>query len=148
MDENGPAHKKTFFVMLKLGINPNTSSTSQQASTTSDSTTNELNKEETYTANGTSIKKAQHAAAELALKNTKYKKPTSRSVRNTNSLSSETSDNNPTDSTKLDTDNQNQDTTLSINPLQSRKFNGKSPNKASNNRNYLFIYIILVLLNL
>ena len=55
LDEIGPAHKKKFFVSLKLGLGNDN--------------------EETFTANSTSIKKAQHAAAELALKQTKYKKP-------------------------------------------------------------------------
>ena len=58
LDEIGPAHKKMFFVSLKLGIGTET--------------------EETYTGNGTSIKKAQHAAAELALKETKFKHPVKR----------------------------------------------------------------------
>lgn len=49
-DEQGPAHKKTFFVKLKLG-------------------------EEEYSASGPSIKKAQHAAADIALEQTQYKHP-------------------------------------------------------------------------
>ncbi|XP_023933375.1 double-stranded RNA-binding protein Staufen homolog 2 [Lingula anatina] len=49
-DEQGPAHKKTFFVKLKLG-------------------------DEEYAANGASIKKAQHAAADIALEKTQYKHP-------------------------------------------------------------------------
>lgn len=53
VDETGPAHKKTFSVVLKLG-------------------------DEEYAASGASIKKAQHAAAEIALRDTKYKNPTSR----------------------------------------------------------------------
>lgn len=57
-NETGPAHKKTFFVTLKLGIG--------------------TENEESYNGSGTSIKKAQHAAAESALKATKYKMPTSR----------------------------------------------------------------------
>ena len=55
LDEIGPAHKKTFFVQLKLGAGSEN--------------------EESYTANSTSIKKAQHAAAEIALSQTKFKKP-------------------------------------------------------------------------
>lgn len=47
-DETGPAHKKIFTVTLKLAD------------------------AEEYTAQGGSIKKAQHAAAQLALDNTKY----------------------------------------------------------------------------
>lgn len=49
-DEQGPAHKKTFFVKLKLG-------------------------DEEYSASGASIKKAQHAAADIALEQTQYKHP-------------------------------------------------------------------------
>ena len=49
-DENGPAHNKTFFVKLKLG-------------------------DEEYSAKGPSIKKAQHAAAEIALQHSKHKRP-------------------------------------------------------------------------
>jgi len=51
VDEQGPAHKKTFFVKLQLG-----------------------DKEE-YSASGPSIKKAQHAAAGTALEKTEYKHP-------------------------------------------------------------------------
>ncbi|XP_029633009.1 double-stranded RNA-binding protein Staufen homolog isoform X2 [Octopus sinensis] len=50
VDEIGPAHKKTFFVKLKLG-------------------------EEEYSASGPSIKKAQHAAASIGLEKTAYKHP-------------------------------------------------------------------------
>lgn len=49
-DEQGPAHKKTFYVKLKLG-------------------------EEEYAASGPSIKKAQHAAAGIALEKTQYPHP-------------------------------------------------------------------------
>ena len=49
-DEDGPAHKKTFTVILQLG-------------------------EEEYQATGPSIKKAQHAAASSALQATKFKHP-------------------------------------------------------------------------
>ena len=58
MDEIGPAHKKTFFITLKLGVGSEA--------------------EEAYTANGSSIKNTQHAAAELALSKTKFKIPTKR----------------------------------------------------------------------
>ncbi|XP_060083019.1 double-stranded RNA-binding protein Staufen homolog isoform X1 [Ylistrum balloti] len=51
IDEQGPAHKKTFYVQLKLG-----------------------DKEE-YKQSGASIKKAQHAAAAEALENTTYTHP-------------------------------------------------------------------------
>nr|CAD7461612.1 unnamed protein product [Timema tahoe] len=58
-NEQGPAHKKRFTVTLKLG-------------------------EEEYSAEGASIKKAQHSAANEALQHTQYKHPppkTTRSVR-------------------------------------------------------------------
>lgn len=51
VDEQGPAHKKTFFVKLQIG-----------------------DKEE-YSASGPSIKKAQHAAAAIALEKTEFKHP-------------------------------------------------------------------------
>lgn len=51
VDEQGPAHKKTFFVKLQLGD------------------------KESYSASGPSIKKAQHAAAGTALEKTNYKHP-------------------------------------------------------------------------
>ena len=50
MDEQGPAHKKIFYVKLKLG-------------------------DEEYSASGESIKKAQHAAAAIALKETGHPHP-------------------------------------------------------------------------
>ena len=49
-DESGPAHKKTFTVCLLVG-------------------------DEEYIASGPSIKKAQHAAAAIALEKTKLKHP-------------------------------------------------------------------------
>ncbi|XP_052762983.1 double-stranded RNA-binding protein Staufen homolog isoform X2 [Mya arenaria] len=51
VDEQGPAHKKTFFVKLQIGDKEN------------------------YSASGPSIKKAQHAAAEIALEKTEFKHP-------------------------------------------------------------------------
>ncbi|KAL3892074.1 hypothetical protein ACJMK2_004311 [Sinanodonta woodiana] len=51
VDEQGPAHKKTFYVKLQLGEN------------------------EDYASSGPSIKKAQHAAAKMALEKTVYKHP-------------------------------------------------------------------------
>lgn len=48
--ESGPAHNKSFTVTLKLG-------------------------EESYTSEGKSIKKAQHSAAAVAIKATKYPHP-------------------------------------------------------------------------
>ena len=49
-DESGPAHKKTFTVCLLVG-------------------------DEEYNASGPSIKKAQHAAAAIALEKTNLKHP-------------------------------------------------------------------------
>lgn len=66
LDEIGPAHKKTFYILLKLGI--------------------DTENEETYTANGSSIKKTQHLAAELALKSTKFKFPVKRDKFSTDQL--------------------------------------------------------------
>ncbi|XP_063219361.1 double-stranded RNA-binding protein Staufen homolog 2 [Bacillus rossius redtenbacheri] len=56
-NEQGPAHKKRFTVTLKLG-------------------------EEEYSAEGASIKKAQHSAASEALEHTKYKHPPPKTTRN------------------------------------------------------------------
>lgn len=56
-DESGPAHKKNFVVRLRLG--------------------NDENFEE-YVAAGASIKKAQHAAAAIALERTVFKHPPSK----------------------------------------------------------------------
>ena len=63
-DESGPPHKKTFTVCLKLGDT------------------------EEYIASGPSIKKAQHAAAAIALEKTKLKHPPpkSRLVKNSKIL--------------------------------------------------------------
>ena len=57
-DEQGPAHKKTFYVTLKLGEN------------------------ETYAENGPSIKKAQHMAASVALEKTAYTHPPPKPPKN------------------------------------------------------------------
>lgn len=51
MDEQGPAHKKIFYVQLKLGDT------------------------EEYAASGPSIKKAQHAAAAEALEKSAFNHP-------------------------------------------------------------------------
>ena len=61
-DESGPAHKKNFTVCLKIG-----------------------DKEE-YAASGPSIKKAQHAAAAIALEKTQFKHPSpkARNLKNAN----------------------------------------------------------------
>nr|NP_001191404.1 staufen [Aplysia californica]AAO38741.1 staufen [Aplysia californica] len=56
VDEQGPAHKKTFYVKLKLG-------------------------DEEYSASGESIKKAQHAAAAIALVGTKCPHPPPKPAR-------------------------------------------------------------------
>ncbi|XP_025089402.1 double-stranded RNA-binding protein Staufen homolog isoform X2 [Pomacea canaliculata] len=56
VDEQGPAHKKIFYVKLKLG-------------------------EEEYSAFGESIKKAQHAAAANALETTKFPHPVPKAPR-------------------------------------------------------------------
>ena len=50
-DETGPAHKKSFSVCLKIGD------------------------KEDFIASGPSIKKAQHAAAAIALEKTQFKHP-------------------------------------------------------------------------
>lgn len=55
-DESGPAHKKIFFVRLKLGT-------------------------EEYAASGPSIKKAQHAAAAIALEKTQFKHPVPKPIK-------------------------------------------------------------------
>lgn len=55
-DERGPPHKKIFTVTLQLG-------------------------EENYTAEGASIKKAQHLAAAEAMRNTKYPQPVEKAHR-------------------------------------------------------------------
>lgn len=57
VDEQGPAHKKTFFVKLQIGDR------------------------EEYSASGPSIKKAQHAAAAIALEKTEYKHPPPKPLR-------------------------------------------------------------------
>ena len=61
-DESGPAHKKNFLVCLKIG------------------------EKEEYTATGPSIKKAQHAAAAIALEKTQFKHPApkAKNVKNAN----------------------------------------------------------------
>jgi len=59
-DESGPAHKKTFTVSLKIGDT------------------------EEYVASGPSIKKAQHAAAAIALEKTQFKHPSPRAKNTKN----------------------------------------------------------------
>lgn len=56
--EEGPPHRKKFTVTLKLG-------------------------DTEFEAQGTSIKKAQHEAAAIALRNTKYKHPPPKLLPNT-----------------------------------------------------------------
>lgn len=58
VDEQGPAHKKNFYVKLQLG------------------------EKEEYSASGASIKKAQHAAAAIALEKTEFKHPPPKPQRN------------------------------------------------------------------
>ena len=74
LDEIGPAHKKTFYVQLTLGVG--------------------IEVEEKYVGNGTSIKKAQQIVADMAYKATKFKKPTERNSdkENSKNKSSNTSD--------------------------------------------------------
>ena len=60
VDESGPAHMKTFTVLLQLGVDDHS---------------------EEYQAAGPSIKKAQHAAAQLALEKTNYKHPPHKTKR-------------------------------------------------------------------
>lgn len=55
VDEQGPAHKKEFFVKLEIG-------------------------QESFQASGSSIKRAQHAAAEKALRDTQLTRPTPRAI--------------------------------------------------------------------
>lgn len=64
LDEIGPAHKKVFYVQLKLGVG--------------------TDQVETYVSHNTSIKRAQQSVAEIALKETKFKKPTAE--KNTSGL--------------------------------------------------------------
>ena len=61
-DESGPAHKKNFTVCLKIG------------------------EREEYSASGNSIKKAQHAAAAIALEKTGFKHPSpkAKNMKNAN----------------------------------------------------------------
>lgn len=76
LDEIGPAHKKVFYIMLKLGIG--------------------TENEEVYEAQGSSIKKTQHAAADLALKQTKFKMPVKRDKTLSKSIDDSSTDNNQT----------------------------------------------------
>ncbi|XP_046581471.1 double-stranded RNA-binding protein Staufen homolog [Haliotis rubra] len=75
VDEQGPAHKKTFFVKLKLG-------------------------EEEYSASGPSIKKAQHSAAAIALEKTSFTHPPPKPNRTPN-MGSMTETNNITPTVEL-----------------------------------------------
>ena len=59
-DETGPAHKRTFTVCLKLG---------------GEGSANASQEPEEYLASGPSIKKAQHAAAAIAMEKTQLKHP-------------------------------------------------------------------------
>jgi dsRNA-specific ribonuclease len=71
----------------------------------------ETDNEESYTAQGSSIKKTQHAAAELALKQTKFKIPIKRAIKTSSNneespLSSSTPNENQTDSSKTKENNE------------------------------------------
>lgn len=76
VDEQGPAHKKTFYVKLKLG-------------------------DEEYSASGESIKKAQHAAAAVALVETKHPHPPPKPARYSGSNSVDSGDENITPTVEL-----------------------------------------------
>ncbi|XP_059149964.1 double-stranded RNA-binding protein Staufen homolog isoform X2 [Physella acuta] len=76
VDEQGPAHKKTFYVKLKLG-------------------------DEEYSASGESIKKAQHAAAAIALVETKHQHPPPKPTRYSSSNSVDSGDENITPTVEL-----------------------------------------------
>jgi hypothetical protein len=75
----------------------------------------ETDNEESYTAQGSSIKKTQHAAAELAIKQTKFKIPIKRAIKTSSnneesspsSLSSSTPNENQTDASKAKENNEN-----------------------------------------
>lgn len=105
LDEVGPAHKKVFFVTLKLGVGLGEA-------------------EETYNGRGTSIKKAQHAAAENALKSTKFKMPVARSKKKQSASSGSAIG----------------DTTLPINAdLAKRLFNTANDKTPKANRKFIFL---------
>ena len=70
-DETGPAHKRTFTVCLKLGGEGSANTAQGQ--------------EEEYLASGPSIKKAQHAAAAIAMEKTKLKHPPPKQKQTKNS---------------------------------------------------------------
>ena len=67
-DETGPAHNKIFFVKLKLG------------------------ESEEYRSSGTSIKKAQQAAAKIALEKTKHEMNQKRKKEANNGITSKLRD--------------------------------------------------------
>lgn len=87
-DESGPAHKKTFTVCLKLGTDfASEDPTEEEADETEDGSKEKTHKAkaaaqpvvaEEYVAAGPSIKKAQHAAAAIALERTKLRHPTAK----------------------------------------------------------------------
>ena len=84
-DESGPAHKKTFTVCLKLGtdfaaedddVDNNDDNNGEKAESKKAAVTPIVAEE--YVAAGPSIKKAQHAAAAIALERTKLRHPTAK----------------------------------------------------------------------
>ncbi len=98
-DESGPAHKKNFTVCLKIGGTGN-----ENGSNSNGSSSNSCNSAvstpadaaaaaavaagEEYVASGPSIKKAQHAAAAIALEKTalRHPPPKSRQIKNSESV--------------------------------------------------------------
>ncbi len=84
-DESGPAHKKSFTVCLRLGGTGNDSGSSAKtgpkgepgfpATPADEAAIAAVAAGEDYIATGPSIKKAQHAAAALALERTAFKHP-------------------------------------------------------------------------
>ena len=85
-DESGPAHKKTFTVCLKLGTDfaaedadadVNADGNADEKAESKKAAVTPIVAEE-YVAAGPSIKKAQHAAAAIALERTKLRHPTAK----------------------------------------------------------------------
>ena len=76
MDESGPAHKRIFTVCLRLGGSDLSPKSKKDKDAPAESSSESPNLEpEEYLASGPSIKKAQHAAAAMALEKTKLKHP-------------------------------------------------------------------------
>ena len=91
-DESGPAHKKSFTVCLKIGGSGNQASDENDSDNKNASTATAADAAadaavaagEEYIATGPSIKKAQHAAAAIALEKTalRHPPPKSRQIKN------------------------------------------------------------------